>query len=200
MRLVWLDPAHVLWPSAQQLVADVFAHAYGADIAHLPDRMLGVLGNDGKLACAVGVRDSHSGFFSECYLDVPVDSAIAAATGKPIFRKDILELTALAASRPGAFGYLLSGLAPAGRSAGYRWGLFTATRPLRTVARRFGARLVELGWAERNRVSDPERWGTYYDHAPIVCAVDGAEVGRTARLRRDDLHRDCNIPKLAASA
>jgi hypothetical protein len=195
MQLIWLDQSNPNWPAARRPIVDAFALAYDVEIARLPNRMLAVQAEDEALICAMGVRDNQSVFFSECYLDTPVDCAISAVMGLPVDRDDIIEFTALATVRAGAFGFLLSGLAPAGRAAGYRWGLFTATHPLRSAARRFGAPLAELGAANRDRAADPENWGTYYDHDPVVCPVDGSILNSSEYNRK----RSSNRPALERS-
>ncbi|MBT3329897.1 MAG: hypothetical protein HOK21_24285 [Rhodospirillaceae bacterium] len=173
MSLAILTRSHGLFSQAETLIGDVFTREYGATVDHLPDRILVVLGVDDELLCAAGLRDSASGIFSECYLDVPAETAIEGRVGQPVRREQILELTALAAARPGAMAALLQGFASLGLEAGYRWGLFTATKRLRRMARRIGIDLIELSEARRDRISDPENWGSYYDQQPVVCAVEG---------------------------
>jgi len=173
MPLAILNRKHPLFPDAETLIETVFACEYGAVISHLPDRILAVLDDNDGVLCAAGLRDSVSGIFSECYLDRAVEQAIEEKAGKAVHRDQILELTALAAVRPGAMALLLRGFAEIGLEAGYRWGLFTATARLRRMARRIGIELIELADASRDQVSDPDCWGNYYDQNPAVCAVEG---------------------------
>jgi hypothetical protein len=173
MSLAILTRNHGRFPQAEALIEDVFAREYGATITHLPDRILAVSGVNDALLCAAGLRDSASGIFSECYLDLSVELAIGYKADQLVRRDHILELTALAATKPGAMAVLLQGFAGLGLEAGYRWGLFTATTRLRRMAQRIGLNLIELSEARRDRVSDPENWGSYYDEQPVVCAVEG---------------------------
>ncbi len=173
MTIAILNRNHALFPHAENLIKTVFAREYGATINHLPDRILAVSDADDNLLCAAGLRDSVSGIFSECYLDLPAEQAIEQKVHRPVCRDQILELTALAAARPGAMAALLQGFAGIGLEAGYRWGLFTATTRLRRMTRRIGIDLIELSEARRDRVPDPDNWGNYYDQEPSVCAVEG---------------------------
>lgn len=173
MPLTVLTRAHPLFQDAEELIKSIFAREYNATVKHLPNRILAVVDDNDRLLCAAGLRDSVSGIFSECYLDLPVEQAIEQKIGRPVPRGEILELTALAAARPGAMAVLLQGFARIGLEAGYRWGLFTATERLHRMARRIGVDLIELSEAKCDRVADPEAWGNYYDHHPCVYAVEG---------------------------
>ncbi|MBT7759619.1 MAG: hypothetical protein HN732_19975 [Rhodospirillaceae bacterium] len=173
MSLAILTRNHPFFPRAEELIEKVFAREYNATVCHVPDRILVVLDVDNELLCAAGLRDGASGIFSECYLDTPAELAIERKVHHPVCRAQILELTALAAARPGAMAALLQGFAEIGLEAGYRWGLFNATARLRRMAGRIGINLIELSEARQDRVPDPKNWGSYYDQQPMVCAVEG---------------------------
>jgi hypothetical protein len=173
MQPVLIDRAHPLRHSVEALISGAYARCYGANVHHFPDRLLAVLDDTGAAQCATGIRDSGAGFFSEQYLDSPVENAIAAAAGVPVSRSEILELTALGAVRPGALPMLLQSFARFGLNDGYRWGLFTATAKLRRFAARIDVTLHDLTAADPNRLADATAWGSYYEYAPRVCAVDG---------------------------
>jgi hypothetical protein len=175
--------------AAEALVAEVFRCEYGAAIPQLPDLMIAVVDGAGQPQCVASLRDCSDGFFSEQYLDRPVEAAIAAASGQSVEREDILELCALAAARPGGLLSLMRGFASLGLRSGYRWGLFTATQRLRTMTARMGLSLVDLGPARPERIADAERWGSYYQQSPRVCAIDGWPA--QARLDRMQLRERC---------
>lgn len=173
MRFEIMTPDNPKRSAVEAMVRDVFSAEYDARIDAFPNRMIAVLDEDGRPLCAAGLRDAATGFFSEQYLDVPMERAIAAVTGKPVMRGSILELGSVAADRPGALLILLRGFANLGLDDGYRWGVFTATERLCRMAGRLGIVLHDLGPALRHRIADPANWGRYYDSHPRVCAVEG---------------------------
>jgi hypothetical protein len=186
MAVVLLQPGDPLRPEATALARRVFQRRHGAEIAHLPPRLLAVIGADGRPAAVVGLRDARDGFFSECYLDAPVERSIAQVSGglTPA-RGAVLELTALASEQAPALFVLLRGAHHFAQARGFHWGLFTATTPIRLMARRIGVPLLDLAPARRARAPEPERWGAYYDQDPHVCAVAVAVAGAQALpLRR----------------
>lgn len=178
MRFEIVLPDSALRPAVEAMVRTVFHSEYGARIGAFPERMIVVLDAAGEPRCAAGLRDAETGFFSEQYLDVPLEVAIAASAGRPVARDAVLELGSVAASRPGALLMLLRGFARVGLGSGYRWGVFTATGRLRRLAQRFAIDVADLGPASVARIANPQDWGSYYENDPRVCAVEGlpAEV------------------------
>lgn len=166
----------------EDMVRAVFQREYGASIAAFPDLMIAVIDRHGRPQCAAGLRNCRSGFFSECYLDAPLERAIGQHAADLVFRGDILELGSLAALRPGGLMALLRGFADTGLNSGYRWGVFTATARLRALAARLSIPLLDLGAASADRVPNPADWGSYYAQAPRVCAVEGVLAGSRLTL------------------
>lgn len=98
MAVVLLRPGEPLRAEAEALARRMFRLRHGAEISHLPARLLAALTPGGRLVAVAGLRDVGDGFFSERYLDLPVERAIAAAVGGSPCRAGVLELTALAPS------------------------------------------------------------------------------------------------------
>ena len=185
MRLELIPTSQPLRAAAEALAAEIFRREYGAEVQSFPELMMAVLDDADRPQCVASLRDSENGFFSEQYLDLPIEQAIAAASGQPVARGDILELCALAAARPGGLLTLMRGFADIGLASGYRWGLFTATRRLRELSARMRLTLIDLGPARPERIADAGRWGSYYLQDPRVCAIDGQPARE--RLRRASL-------------
>lgn len=169
MRLILTDERHPLRPAVDDAVRSVYAREYGATIDSLPPRMLAGLDSSGAVACVAGLR--RAPFFSETYLDEPIEAVLSTVGGQPVARHRIAEVSALAAPRPGAAVALLRGVIGLCRREGYDWAFFTATARLRALLRRSGIPLVPLVAARSDRVSTPDAWGSYYLHDPQVCAV-----------------------------
>jgi hypothetical protein len=172
MRIEIVPRQHARRPVVEAMVAEAFRREYGARLGRLPERMIAVIDRDGLPQCVAGLRDAATGFFSERYLDMPVEQTIALATGRAVARTEVLELGSVAALRPGRLLVLLHGFARAGLEDGYRWALFTTTERLLRLPRRLRIPLVDLGAASAERIDNPQEWGTYYAHGPRVCAVD----------------------------
>jgi hypothetical protein len=188
MRFEIVLPGTPLRSAVEAMVRNVFYTEYGARIAGFPERMIVVLDGEGEPRCAAALRDARTGFFSEQYLDLPLEQAIGLARGRDVAREAVLELGSVAASRPGALLMLLRGFAHVGLESGYRWGVFTATDRLRRLAQRFSIDIADLGPAAASRISNPQDWGRYYDHGPRVCAVEGLP----AEERLDVMRLPCN--------
>lgn len=189
MRFEIVPPGSALRHAVEAMVRNVFYTEYDARIAAFPERMIVVLDADGVPRCAAALRDAGTGFFSEQYLDRPLEEAIGMARGCVVPRSAVLELGSVAASRPGALLMLLRGFAHVGLEAGYRWGVFTATDRLRRLAQRFSIEIADLGPASASRISNPQDWGRYYDHDPRVCAVEGLP----AEERLDVARLPCSV-------
>jgi hypothetical protein len=188
MRFEIVPPGSILRPAVEAMVRNVFYTEYGARISSFPERMIVVLDANGAPRCAAALRDARTGFFSEQYLDLPLEQAISATRGHAVPRSAVLELGSVAASRPGALVMLLRGFAHVGLEDGYRWGVFTATDRLRRLAQRFSIDIADLGPASARRISNPQDWGRYYDHDPRVCAVEGLP----AEERLDVMRMPCS--------
>ena len=180
MSFAFIEPDDRRRSAVETMIRSVYRDRYGATIADFPPRLAAFFSADGTPLCAAGLRDDDSGFFSEIYLDQSVEAAIARLAREPVARTSIMEVTTLAASHPGHALKLVDRIVADGEARGMRWGLFTATRPLRVGLRRSGAGVLEIARAERHRISNFEQWGSYYDTNPIVCAVSGEGYGDSA--------------------
>ncbi|RVU33898.1 hypothetical protein EOI86_22465 [Hwanghaeella grinnelliae] len=166
--------------AVETMIRSVYRDRYQAMIADFPPCLAALFNADNVPLCAAGLRDDDSGFFSEVYLDQSVEASIARLAREPVARTSILEVTTLAASHPGHALKLVDHIVADGEQRGMKWGLFTATRPLRIGLRRSGAGVLEIALAEQHRVENAEQWGSYYETNPIVCAVSGDGYGDAA--------------------
>jgi len=180
--------------AVETMIRSVYRDRYQAKIAEFPPALAALFNDDGIPLCAAGLRDDASGFFSEVYLDQSVEASIARLAREPVARTSILEVTTLAAAHPGHALTLVDHIVADGEGRGMKWGLFTATRPLRIGLRRNGAGVLEIALAERHRVENAEQWGSYYETNPIVCAVSGDGYGdsavQSATRRSVSLHKE----------
>jgi hypothetical protein len=158
--------------AAEALIRAVYRLHYGAEIMALP-RLLAVrTDEDKRVVCAAGVRTAADGFFSEAYLDAPVETAIGSSTGQAVDRRSIFEVTTLASRSPAATLGFIREIVGFGAEAGFGWSFFTVTQRLQGAVEKLGLRPLRLADATPSRRPDAERWGSYYDHHPRVCAVE----------------------------
>jgi hypothetical protein len=158
-------------PAAEAFIKNTYAVRYGARLEVFPSRIIALLDNRDEILCAAGLRFFDDGFFSERYLDTPIEGAVSAITGRTVDRSAIFEVTTLASRAPLATAEFIAEIGAFGEEAGFEWSFFTLTRRLHLMVRRLGIALTYLGEADRRRIADSERWGTYYASQPKVYAV-----------------------------
>ena len=89
----------------------------------------------------------------------------------PICRESIFEVSGLASRAPHRATQFLRYVVSYGELAGFDWAFFTATNRLRALLRHLGLAPLALTPADPKRLGDAQVWGSYYDAAPVVCAV-----------------------------
>lgn len=183
--LALVPRSHPLRGEAEACIAEVYERAFGASGLDFPSLLVAWADAEGRPLCAAGLRTAADGFFSEAYLDRPIERLLAARSGRPVARAVVFEVTTLASRRAEASPAFLRQLAVFGHCAGFRWAFFTATERLRRLLGGLGIPAVELAAADPARLPDAGRWGSYYSRAPRVCAVgdgwlDGAGLARGA--------------------
>jgi hypothetical protein len=124
-----------------------------------------------EIACAAGVRLQDDGFFSERYLDSPIEQALGVASQRAIARAEIFEVTTFASRAPRATAGFIESVGRFGEANGFLWSFFTLTRRLHRLVERLGHPLTLLADADYRRIPDHERWGTYYASEPKVFAI-----------------------------
>lgn len=156
----------------EAFVAEAFRRGHDATVASFMPTLLSLRDGSGRLRSVVGLRGATvAPLYLEQYLEQPVETAIAAATGRPIRREQVVEVGNLAGSNCRAAVRMVALLPTYLLSLEYRWIVFTATGAVRGILQGFGAPLVELARADGSRVADgPDHWGRYYDTDPRVLA------------------------------
>ena len=184
-RLVLVPRHHPLRAASEACIRTVYEQAFGARDLVLPPLLLARVAPDGDPVCAAGMRTEADGFFSEVYLDMPIEQALARRAGRPVARAAVMEVTTLASLSVDASSAFVRQIAGFGKETGFAWSFFTATGRLRRLLGRLGIPTFVLAKANASRVADPERWGSYYRHAPHVCAVHGDWVDDDAVQERE---------------
>ncbi len=165
---------------------------FEARVAALPATLVASVSSTGVVESAAGFRFSDQGFFSECYLDVPVESALRQRTGRAVDRARIVEVCNLITKQATNLPAFVAGIIEFIELADSDWAVFTATRPLRTILERRGLHMTELVRADRSRVACPSEWGRYYEYDPRVMIVHrGAGLGHCPRSSGEVIPKYC---------
>jgi hypothetical protein len=158
-------------PAAEEFIKDTYAARYGARLETFPSRIIALLNHRDEILCAAGLRFLDDGFFSERYLDSPIEDVVSAISARAVIRSAIFEVTTLASRAPNATAEFITEIGTFGEKAGFEWSFFTLTRRLHHMVKRLGIATTLLGEADRRRIADSERWGSYYACQPKVYAV-----------------------------
>jgi hypothetical protein len=161
----------VLRDVAETFIRNVYAGEYGAELQTFPARVLALLNLHGEIVCAAGLRLQDDGFFSERYLESPIEQVLGTASNRTIARGEIFEVTTFASRAPRATMGFIKSVGSFGEENGFVWSFFTLTRRLHRLVERLGHPLTHLADADYRRIPDHERWGTYYASEPKVFAI-----------------------------
>jgi hypothetical protein len=170
-KTVLLTNDDALRRSAEEFIKDTYAARYGARLETFPFRIIALVDHRDAILCAAGLRFLDDGFFSERYLDAPIEDVVSAMSARAVTRSAIFEVTTLASRAPLATAEFITEIGSFGEKAGFDWSFFTLTRRLHLMVSRLGIAATFLGEADRERIADPEQWGTYYACQPRVYAV-----------------------------
>ncbi len=177
MRLLTITRDHCLRQRAEFFIRQTYLDHYGAQIRSLPDRLVALVDQKDKIHCISGLRDSGEKFFSQYYLDDPVQQVIADLSGKRVQPQEIVEVTGFASRSPASTAQFACDLVLYGEELGYNWALFTATRRLGVLLKRLRLPLVELVTASAGRIPARRLWGSYYDTKPQVFVIGRERLG-----------------------
>jgi hypothetical protein len=156
----------------EAFVGAAFRRRHDALVTSFMPTLLSFRDREGDLRGVVGLRGAVSqSLYLEQYLEQPIETAIAAATGQSVRREQVVEVGNLAGANCRAAMRMVALLPGYLLSRDYRWIVFTATSTVRGILEGFGAPLVELARADGARVAgSPDRWGRYYETDPRVLA------------------------------
>ena len=175
-QTILLDTSHPKRKTAERFIRAVYDSRYGARLDTFPSRLIARFEADGTIDCAAGIRTEHDGFFSEAYLDAPVEEVLSISSGQIVRRSEIFEVSTLASQSPRATTGFIEAIGWFGETNGFVWSFFTLTHRLHRLVERLGLPLIHLGDADHRRIADRQRWGTYYGSAPKVFATTSPRV------------------------
>ena len=158
--------------AVEVFIHSVYAQRYGATVPAFMPLLVSLAAPDGEILAAAGYRSAGAGaLFLEHYLREPVEDELAWHAGRPLARREIVEIGHLAAARPGAGRALMLLLGPHLAQRRFRWAVATLTRELRQMLTRMGVAPLALAPADPLVLgNDAALWGSYYQHQPVVVA------------------------------
>jgi len=167
-----VEPDHPLRPEVEAAIRFAYHRDHGAHLNDFPHWLVAMTDGGGVVGAA-SLRFASDGFFSECYLDQPLEQAVARMGdgGGRSERHLLAEVGNLAATRPGEVRSLIGGIVRLLRDLGMDWAVFTATARLRALLRHGGMPLIELGRADPARLPNADVWGRYYRQDPRVMLI-----------------------------
>ena len=156
----------------EAFVARAFERRHDARVQSFMPTLLSFRDAGGELRGVIGLRGAaRQSLYLEQYLGQPVEQAIAAATGRPVDRRHVVEVGNLAGANCRTAMRMVAALPAHLLAQEYEWIVFTATSAVRGILQGFRAPLVELARADASCVaSGPDHWGRYYDTDPRVLA------------------------------
>jgi len=156
---------------AEAFIRNIYAVEYGARLHGFPSRIFAIRNDRDEIVCAAGFRCQGDGFFSEIYLDSPIERLLGQVSKRTISRSEIFEVTTFASRAPRATAAFIESIGRFGEANGFLWSFFTLTARLQRLVQWMGHPLIYLAEADYRRISDHERWGTYYASNPQVFAI-----------------------------
>ncbi len=163
----------VPWLAAAELVRKTYARTYEAQVMPDPDRF--IVGHlEGAVIACAGIAYANGGsFFSERYLDAPIDTVLEQRFGAPVDRDRVIEIGALASCCRGSGQEMIKITPLIAWTLGVEYILCTATSGLRDALDSAGIDFTPLGDAAPDGLEPGERlaWGSYYEQQPQVGVI-----------------------------
>jgi Thermostable hemolysin len=174
----------------EAFIAEEYLDHFDAHLDEFMPRLLSLHDGAGRLKAAVGYRAAGTGrLFLEAYTNGPIEQVLREQSGIEVPREQIVEVGSLACTSGRWAMEIVRALVPALIEAGFSWVVFTGADTVRNVFRRLDLKPISLCIANKAVLGDARhKWGSYYDHAPVVMAgriADGfsllADAERAAR-------------------
>jgi hypothetical protein len=170
-RLCIHPPGDARRREVEAFIRRVYAERYGADVSGFAPMLVSLQDDDGIVAAAGYRSAAQDRLFLEGYFDQPIESLLKPHTEQPLSRTDIVEIGHLASARAGEGRRLVQMISAHLVEQGFDWVVCTLTAELRHLFLRIGITPLALGAADPDALGqDVGRWGSYYDHHPVVLA------------------------------
>lgn len=156
----------------EAFIAARYVDCFGAPPPLFAPRLIALATRDDRIVAACGLRAAADGFFSEPYVDGPIEVAAGRLLGHDLERNHLFEITTMAAVSATGIRGVVAAAVEFGRRLDCRASLFTATAELRQLLDRHDIVTRKLAPAVPERLANADAWGRYYEHDPWVCVAD----------------------------
>jgi hypothetical protein len=176
------------WTNAVDLVRQKYRRVFEADAMPDPDCFVVCLkpdaatGGSRVVACA-GMTFGHARpFFSEQYLDEPIQHVLSRMENQQVSRESIVEIGSMASVERNAGIELIRILPLMTLCMGKQYGLMTSTEQLRGIFDFVGIPFVPLTESDGQRLGANalQAWGRYYENAPMTGFIRVEQVRNLA--------------------
>ncbi|PZQ17719.1 MAG: hypothetical protein DI565_02970 [Ancylobacter novellus] len=186
--LNWIPQRHRRRGEVEAFIRRVYHERYDAQVSSFPPCLAVRYSPLNEIVCAAGIRTARQGFFSEVYLDQPVDRRLSGLAGVAVDRDAVFEVTTLASRSPLATAAFIEQIGAHSEAAGFDWGFFTLSATMRFLIERQRRALIVLAPADPRRLPDAADWGAYYEQDPEVCAVASTRLAGLATSKHEESH------------
>ena len=166
MKLEVINRYHIDRVYVEEFIRQKYLSIFYAEINQFPSLLL-ALTDGGQIKSACGIRTSFDGFFSQVYCDQPIPKIIESSERKKNLK--IFEIVNLVSTGPIASIRLVKELNKFFLDRNADFAMFCASQNLRTFLTLMGLDMIEIQKAEKSRIANPEKWGSYYETNPVVC-------------------------------
>lgn len=179
-KILVIDKQSRYWGEALHIVKEQYSRVFCAQVDPNPDLFAVLLGQQGAgeaddtvQACVGFTGDSGQGFFSEKYLDDPIEDIIQDREGDYVQRSEILEVGSMASAGNQAGIKLIRSLPILTWCMGKKYAIVTLTRHIRYMLDKMGLHYCTIEKADRYRLQPQtqHQWGGYYDNLPETCYI-----------------------------
>ena len=170
---------HRLRSKTERFIREIYHEEYGATLGGFPTRLITILDERGEILCAAGLRSRDDGFFSERYLNSPIEAALGRLRGEVVRRDQVFEISTFASRSPHSVPRFVGQVIEYGDDAGFEWGFFTLTHRLSLLLNRIGLELAPLGAATSTHGTTP-RPGAAITRRIRKCTAGSGTVSRRA--------------------
>jgi hypothetical protein len=186
MPMAVIPQGHPLRSITETFIRNIYCETYVAKVDAFAPTLVAVL-DGGEVQCAAGLRFEDDGFFSERYLDRPVDQILTQIGRCAVWRGDIFEVTSLASRSPADVPRFLRDIAEFGMERGFEWAFFTATEHVQRLLARLRFPVNTLSRADPARIGNPAQWGSYYSTRPVVLAASRESLASPYQVPRQEV-------------
>lgn len=186
------------WIKSANLVREKYQKTFGADIIPNPEYFWVCLQpsernyHDTQIVACMGMTLNSQSFFSEQYLDEPIEKILSRLEGKSINRDQIVEVGSLASLNSSIGTELMRALATLIWSLDKRYLLCTATKPLTRIFKSIGLVFEPIQIADYRKLGEntKEIWGKYYEKQPKTGFIELGRISRANPECKYDMGRD----------